>query len=290
MPVPSSYQDIVQDREIMDYWGYAWYDYQFIIPQSWSQTGRKTLIRFSSVRQDAIVFVNGINVVNHTGGNLPFEADITKVLLPKDNNLITVVVSNVLSSETIPQGSIIYENDTTQFPKGFTETDQHFDFFNYAGIDRHVHLYNVPETNIKDIIIYTSYKSDMITGTITYAVILNNNTNSQSFKCLIQIYDDNYSLITSQTSTLNTTIDVPNATLWWPFTMNKIAGYQYTLKFTILNEGQVVDVYSLKTGIREISVTKTQFLINGKPFYFRGFGKHEDSNVSIILKYFLIII
>ena len=26
-------------------------------------------------------------------------------------------------------------------------------------------------------------------------------------------------------------------------------------------------------------VTGTQFLINGEPFYFRGFGKHEDLNV-----------
>jgi len=40
------------------------------------------------------------------------------------------------------------------------------------------------------------------------------------------------------------------------------------------------DVYRLKSiGIRTISVTQTQFLINGKPFYFHGVDKHEDSDL-----------
>ena len=42
-----------------------------------------------------------------------------------------------------------------------------------------------------------------------------------------------------------------------------------------------MDVYSLPVGFRTVKVTKTQFLINGKPFYFKGFNMHEDSEVSI---------
>ena len=41
----------------------------------------------------------------------------------------------------------------------------------------------------------------------------------------------------------------------------------------------VVDSYMLPVGIRTVRVEGTQFLINGEPFYFRGFGKHEDLNV-----------
>ena len=41
-----------------------------------------------------------------------------------------------------------------------------------------------------------------------------------------------------------------------------------------------MDVYSLPVGFRTVKVTKTQFLINGKPFYFKGFNMHEDSEVS----------
>ena len=40
--------------------------------------------------------------------------------------------------------------------------------------------------------------------------------------------------------------------------------------------GDLVDAYQLKVGIRTVAVDGTRFLINGEPFYFTGFGKHED--------------
>jgi beta-glucuronidase len=65
---------------------------------------------------------------------------------------------------------------------------------------------------------------------------------------------------------------VTGAELWRPG-----RGYLYTLRVE-LNEGQtVLDVYELPVGIRSVRVEGTRFLINGEPFYFRGFGKHEDS-------------
>ena len=42
---------------------------------------------------------------------------------------------------------------------------------------------------------------------------------------------------------------------------------------------KLIDCYKLPIGIRTIKVTDKQFLINGKPFYFKGFGKHEDSEI-----------
>lgn len=43
------------------------------------------------------------------------------------------------------------------------------------------------------------------------------------------------------------------------------------------------DVYHLPVGIRSVEVKGLQFLINNEPFYFKGFGKHEDADVSYIL-------
>ena len=40
------------------------------------------------------------------------------------------------------------------------------------------------------------------------------------------------------------------------------------------------DVYRQPFGIRTVSKTNTQLLINGKPFYCHGVAKHEDSDVS----------
>lgn len=39
------------------------------------------------------------------------------------------------------------------------------------------------------------------------------------------------------------------------------------------------DVYRLPVGIRTLEWTNTTFLINDKPIYFRGFGRHEDSAI-----------
>lgn len=41
--------------------------------------------------------------------------------------------------------------------------------------------------------------------------------------------------------------------------------------------GTIVDVYRLPIGIRTLAWTNTSLLLNDKPVYMRGFGKHEDS-------------
>lgn len=96
-------------------------------------------------------------------------------------------------------------------------------------------------------------------------------------------------------------IDIDEPNLWWPYLMHTQHGYLYTLEVSISYhktlkihyknyysliqiqlqtvDEEVIDVYRLKTGIRTLSWNSTQFLINGKPIYFRGFGKHEDSDV-----------
>ena len=42
----------------------------------------------------------------------------------------------------------------------------------------------------------------------------------------------------------------------------------------------MVDIYRQPFGFRTVDVDKKHFYINKKPFYFKGFGMHEDSNVS----------
>ena len=43
------------------------------------------------------------------------------------------------------------------------------------------------------------------------------------------------------------------------------------------------DIYYLPVGIRTVEVKGTKFLINNKSFYFKGFGKHEDADVSSVM-------
>ena len=54
MPVPSSFNDITEDRSLRDHVGTVWYDRKFFVPQSWSDN-KIVWIRFGSVHYKAIV-------------------------------------------------------------------------------------------------------------------------------------------------------------------------------------------------------------------------------------------
>lgn len=54
-------------------------------------------------------WVNGKHVMDHDGGHLPFEADVTDYLKFDDGNLVTVAVNNTLSPHTLPPGTISYK-------------------------------------------------------------------------------------------------------------------------------------------------------------------------------------
>ena len=54
--------------------------------------------------------------------------------------------------------------------------------------------------------------------------------------------------------------------------------YLYTLWATV-SDGSSHDEYPLRVGIRTVKVVGEQFLINDRPFYFTGFGRHEDADI-----------
>ena len=68
------------------------------------------------------------------------------------------------------------------------------------------------------------------------------------------------------------TLTVPNAHRWAPGD-----GYLYDLEVQLVDRaGGLLDSYHQNVGIRTVRVDGIRFLINGEPFYFTGFGKHED--------------
>ncbi len=56
--------------------------------------------------------------------------------------------------------------------------------------------------------------------------------------------------------------------------------YLYTAHVELIKDGKVLDVYDEPFGIRSVRVADGQFFINEKPFYFKGFGKHEDTFIN----------
>ena len=52
-------------------------------------------------------WVNGVHVIEHEGGHLPFEADRR----PLSSCHITIAINNTLSPHTLPPGTILYKTD-----------------------------------------------------------------------------------------------------------------------------------------------------------------------------------
>lgn len=71
---------------------YLWYRREFTLPEGFN-VGR-VLLHFGAVDQCARVWVNGMDACTHTGGYLPFSADITDLLFEGENTLVVRVTDD----------------------------------------------------------------------------------------------------------------------------------------------------------------------------------------------------
>ncbi|MEJ7185477.1 sugar-binding domain-containing protein, partial [Staphylococcus epidermidis] len=78
------------------------YERTIVIPKHLN--GERIVLRFGSVTHHATVYIDGQEVVTHSGGFLPFEADISDIATVGTHRL-TVKVNNVLTHSTLPVGN-----------------------------------------------------------------------------------------------------------------------------------------------------------------------------------------
>lgn len=255
-PVPASYNDVFADQAIHDHVGWVWYQRVVRIPRGWA--GERVVLRVDAATHEGVVYVGDTKVAEHVGGYTPFEADITDVARAGEEVRITIGVNNELTNETIPPGTI------TTDERGRRKQGYRHDFYNYAGLARSVLLYSVPETRVTDVTVTTDL--DGVDGIVDFRV-----ETSVPGALSIMLLDAEGTEV-ARTADASGKLTVTDAELWQPG-----RGYLYTFRVELSQDDRIVDVYELPVGIRSIRVEGTRFLINGEPFSFRGFGKHEDS-------------
>ena len=266
----------------------------------------------------------------HEGGHLPFEADVS-AHVQKHENCITVAVNNTLFNHSIPQGEVIFNTNDTErsffitfmckkkhfyfirYPRDYLANTYTFDFFNYAGIHRTVHLILQPATNIRDLTVHTTklvrVGEDLGHGLgkkIKISELLNNviffnfssallefeidmelgsQTASRPLQCLVVLQDeDAQTKAATQVDAVQTTckgkLEVRAAKLWWPIGSRPQPGYRHTVRVGLYDQNlTLVDSYDLKFGIRTVTWDNDGLFVNQEPFYLKGIGRHEDSDV-----------
>lgn len=259
MAVPASFNDVGVTAEIRNHVGWVWYERDFTVPSVF--TSERVVIRFGSATHVAKVYVNGELVVEHKGGFLPFEAEIN-TFLKSGKNRLTVAVNNFIDESTLPVG-IVTEKEIPGQGKVIRNTPN-FDFFNYAGLQRPVKIYTTPRTFVKDVTIVTN-----MDGKVNYSI---ESVGESDVK--VSVVDESGQVVASADGASGT-ITISNVKLWEP-----LNAYLYTLNIELNKNGETLDKYEQPFGVRSVEVKDGKFLINNKPFYYKGFGKHEDTSIN----------
>ncbi|MET1042492.1 MAG: beta-glucuronidase, partial [Microbacteriaceae bacterium] len=261
--VPSSYNDLFTDSSIRDHVGWVWYQRTVRVPRGWAD--ERVFVRVDAATHEGKVFVNDTLVAEHVGGYTPFEADVTDLVEAGAEFRLTIAVNNELTNTTIPPGTITVTED------GRRQQKYLHDFYNYAGLARSVWLYSAPAMRVDDLTVTTDVEGS--TGVVSYDIRTTDTGTDASAEVRVRVLDAAGAQVAGA-SGASGSVRINDVTLWQPG-----AAYLYDLVAEVVSDGTVIDSYLLPIGVRTVEVRGAEFLINGTPFYFTGFGKHEDSPV-----------
>ncbi|HEL0522394.1 TPA: beta-glucuronidase [Streptococcus equi subsp. zooepidemicus] len=264
MVVPTSFNDVVVDKDKRNYIGDFWYERFVDVPDL--AADEELVLRFGSVTHNATVYVNGQALGQHKGGFTPFEVLVPETHYQDNQIKVSVCANNILDYTSLPVGN--YSEETQEDGSIKKIVKENFDFFNYAGIHRPVKLMVRPKCHISDITITSDLPEDMTSALVEVSV----ETSAAVDEVKVTIFDEEHKLVAQA---IDGKARLDKVRLW-----EVLDAYLYTAHVELIVDGNVVDSYDESFGIRSIAVEEGQFLLNGKPVYFKGFGKHEDTFIN----------
>ena len=133
---------------------------QFSVPETWR--GKRIKLKCDSIFNEAKVWINGVEIGTHLGNFTPFELDITKAVKPGQTNVIAVSVSRNTEVDKLAAAS------------GWVG-------HRLMGILRKIYVFAVPEVNVADVHVLTSFDKDYRDVTLTAKVqVVNESAQVQS--------------------------------------------------------------------------------------------------------------
>ena len=255
--VPGSYNDLFTENEFRMWDKGVWYSRSFTIPQILK--GERLVLRFNAVCYRGEIFLNGQRLGAHETGYTPFEFDITDFVC-EEENLLCVRVENILSSDTVPMGNLNNASEPGQL--GGQYPDMPFDFFPYAGIHRPVMIYTTSKIAWLDCVIVET----KIDGTVKLSGKVAGSASKVSVVC-----EENSIEAKIVGGTFEALFQIDDVKLW---DVGQPMLYDVLIRVKDASE-HVLDEYKQRIGVREVKV-KNRVLLNSKPIYFQGFGRHED--------------
>ena len=260
--VPASYNE--QFNDLFNFHGKAWYSKEVFIPASYSS--KAIYLRFGNVAGKAKVWVNGHYVGGHIGNALPFDCEISAVAKPGQKNMIVVLADSTLDPWSLPPAAMTETEGSVGFFGSYPAVP--YDFFPYGGIQRSVFMYTCPKIRIEDITIKTELLESV--AKILFDVELSGRAKGE----LTAVTDGQKLVLSVDGEKIHGEFMIESPRLW------DIGQPElYDMEFVLKTDSGDLDDYTQTYGIREVKVEGDKFLLNGKPVFFKGFGKHEDFHI-----------
>jgi len=228
-----------QKEKLFLYEGTVWYQRQFDYDL---KTGRRLFLYFGAANYEAVVYLNGQKLGQHTGGFTPFCFEITATVKPQGNTLV-VKVDNTRQQTAIPTVMS--------------------DWWNYGGLTRRVLLIEEEETFIRD---YSLQLKKDSTDTIAGWVQLDGPAGQQAVT--IEIPEAKITKTVQTNEQGYAAFEFPaRVDLWSPQTPKL-----YDVRLTA-----GADSLADTIGFRCVQVRGQDILLNGKPIFLRGICIHEEA-------------
>ncbi|MBO7601863.1 MAG: DUF4981 domain-containing protein [Bacteroidaceae bacterium] len=221
------------------------YRKEITVPASWN--GKQIIVHFGSVTSNIYLWVNGRFVGYSEDSKLEAEFDLTSYVKPGKKNLIAFQVF--------------------RWCDGTYLEDQ--DFFRYCGVARDTYMYARSKQQISDIRVTPDLDAQYQDGKLDVKLT----TQGGGFIDLALLDATGKEVASQSVKAAPQTIvtfDVAKPIKWTAETP-----YLYTLKATLKNGANVVEVIPVKVGFRKIEIKNAQVLVNGQPVLFKGADRHE---------------
>ena len=211
--------------------------------------GPETLLHIGAADHTTTIWINGHQVAHHRGGYSPITADI-QPFLGATQNRIVIRVSDTTSWQQ-PRGK---QAGDTRWP---------IDYDSIIGIWQTVWLEPVPAVRISQV----HYRFDLAEQRLTVITQLSKHSET-AVEIEIQQPNGQHLRVRGSAkgrSTLSQTLQIPTPRLWHPQDP-----HLYPVSIRLLTDEIETDCVESYTGLRSLSVSDDQILLNGEPIYLRG--------------------
>ncbi len=254
--VPYAFQTKLSGIENKEFHDVVWYKRSFSIPDDWEK--KRLLLNFQAVDYEATVWVNGLQVASHEGGNTPFHADITSAINADNKNSVVVRVLDRSRDLAQPRGKQFWEQESEGI--FYTRT---------TGIWQTVWLEPVSSSYIERL----KFTPNIDNGTVTAEYTVNNGYESQEIDIEVR-----YKGKTVAKETVNldwvkrknvrslslNDFQEGSGKMWSPE-----APHLYDVTIRLKVNGEYIDEVTSYFGMRKIAISEGKIQLNNKPYYMK---------------------